>query len=181
MSPDELSGSDPSQDELSGPDLAGAVADAGAVGLEHVVIGGFAVIYHGHIRATKDSDLLVPDGPEADAAVLRFLERIEATRLRDGKVLTPEDVAGAESLRVNSRHGLIDIMRGGLPPLDYDTVAQRAEAVEFRGQPMRIASLRSLVGFKRLAHRPEPDRADLRKLEAIHGPLPTDPIPGLDT
>jgi hypothetical protein len=168
-------------DEPTGPDLSGVVADAGAVGLDYVVIGGFAVIYHGHIRATKDSDLLVPDGPEADAAVLRFLERIDATRLRDGKILTPEDIAGAESLRVNSRHGIVDIIRGGLPPLDYDTVAQRAEAVEFRGQPMRIASLRSLVGFKRLAHRPDPDRADLRRLEAIYGPLPTDPIPGLDT
>ncbi len=170
-----------SQDELSGPDLSGVVADANAVGLEHVVIGGFAVIYHGHVRATKDSDLLVPDGPEADAAVLRFLDRVDGRRLRDDKILTPEDIAGAESLRINSRHGMIDIMRGGLPPLDYDTVAERAEAVEFRGQPMRIASLRSLVGFKRLAHRSDPDRADLRNLEALHGPLPTDPIPGLDS
>jgi hypothetical protein len=170
-----------SQDELSGPDLSGVVADANAVGLQHVVIGGFAVIYHGHVRATKDSDLLVPDGPEADAAVLRFLQRVDGRRLRDEKILTPEDIAGAESLRINSRRGMIDIMRGGLPPLDYDTVSERAEAVEFRGQPMRIASLRSLVGFKRLAHRTEPDRTDLRKLEAIHGPLPTDPIPGLDT
>jgi hypothetical protein len=170
-----------SPDEPTGPDLDGVVADANAVGLDYVVIGGFAVIYHGYVRATKDSDLLVPDGPEADAAVLRFLERVNGRRLRDDKLLTPEDIAGAESLRINSRHGMIDIMRGGLPPLDYDTVAERAEAVEFRGQPMRIASLRSLVGFKRLAHRPEPDRADLRNLEALHGPLPTDSIPGLDT
>ena len=168
-------------DEPTGPDLSGAVADADAVGLDYVVIGGFAVIYHGHIRATKDSDLLVPDGPEADAAVLRFLERIEATRLRDGKILTPEDVTGAESLRVNSRHGLVDILRGGLPPLDYDTVAQRAETTDWEGRTVRIASLRSLVGFKRLAHRPDPDLSDLRRLEAIYGPLPTDPIPGLDT
>jgi hypothetical protein len=181
MSQDELCGPDSSEDELSGPDLAGVVADANAVGLDHVVIGGFAVIYHGHVRATTDSDLLVPDGPEADAAIMGFLARVDARRLRDNKILTPEDIAEAESLRVNSRHGIIDIVRGGLPPLDYDTVAERAEAVEFRGQPMHIASLRSLVGFKRLAHRPDPDRADLRNLEAIHGPLPTDPIPGLDT
>jgi hypothetical protein len=33
------------RDELSGPDLAGVVADANAVGLEHVVIGGFSLIY----------------------------------------------------------------------------------------------------------------------------------------
>lgn len=151
------------------------------MGLGYVVIGGFSVIYHGHIRATKDSDLLVADGPEADAAVLRFLERVNGRRLRDAKVLTLEDVAGAEHLRVNTRNGIVDLLRGGLPPLDFDTVAARAETVAFLGQTVRIASLPSVVGFKRLAHRPDPDRSDLRNLEAIHGPLPIEPIPGLDT
>jgi hypothetical protein len=169
-----------SPDEPTGPDLSGVVADANAVGLDYVVIGGFSVIYHGYVRATKDSDLLVPDGPETDAAVLRFLERAQATRLRDGKVLTPEDVAGAHHLRIHSRHGIIDIMRGGLPPLDYDTVAQSAAQLEVDGQQAPVAALPSLVGFKRLAGRLQ-DQLDLSKLEAIHGPLPTDPIPGLDT
>jgi hypothetical protein len=169
-----------SLEELSGPDLSGVVADADAVGLPYVVIGGFSVIYHGHIRATKDSDILVPDGPDADAAVLRFLERVNARRLRDDKVLGPADIAGGQHLRVIGRHGIIDIMRGGLPPLDFETVSARAETVEFQGQRVRMASLRSVVGFKRLAHRPDPDRSDLRKLEAIHGPLPIEPIPGLD-
>ena len=113
-------------DEPTGPDLGGVVADANAVGLEYVVIGGFSVIYHGYLRATKDSDLLVPDGPEANATVLCFLKRIEAKRLRDDKIPTAEDVASAEHLRVFSRHGIIDIMRGGLPPLDFDTVSARA-------------------------------------------------------
>ena len=169
-----------SLDEFSGPDLAGVVADAKAVGLDYVVIGGFSVIYHGHVRATKDSDLLVPDGPDADAAILRFLERVDAKRLRDNKILTAADVAEVPNLRVNTRHGIVDIMRGGLPPLDYHTVAERAETVEFLGESVRIAGLASVVGFKRLAHRPDPDRSDLRNLEAIHGPLPIEPIPGLD-
>jgi len=167
------------QDELSGPDLAGVVADADAVGLDYVVIGGFSVIYHGHVRATKDSDLLVPDGPDADAAVLRFLERVDGRRLRDGKVLVPEDVAGREHLRISSRWGIIDIMRGGLPPLDYDTVAGRAETTEWDGQTVRVAALPSLVGFKRLAGRPQ-DRLDLAELEALYDELPIEPIPGLD-
>ncbi len=168
------------QGEPTGPDLSGVVADANAVGLEYVVIGGFSVIYHGHVRATKDSDLLVPDGPDANAAVLRFLERADGKRLRDDKVLTLQDVAAVESLRINSRHGIIDIMRGGLPPLDYDTVAQSAAHLEVSGQQARVAGLPSIVGFKRLAGRPQ-DRTDLAELEAIYGTLPIEPIPGLDT
>jgi hypothetical protein len=167
------------QHALSGPDLSGVVADADAVGLEYVVIGGFAVIYHGHVRATKDSDLLVPDGPDADAAVLRFLERVDGRRLRDDKVLTPADVAGGQHLRVNSRHGIVDIMRGGLPPLDYDTVARRGEVTEWCGRAVRVASLASVVGFKRLAGRPQ-DRVDLAELEGLYDELPIEPIPGLD-
>jgi hypothetical protein len=166
-----------SHPEPSGPDLDGVVADANAVGLPYVVIGGFSVIANGFVRATKDSDLLVPDA--ADDVIVRFLERIEATRLHDDKVLSKDDVSGAHHLRVRSRHGIVDILRGGSPPLDFETVAARAIHGEVDGEPAKFASLRSIVGFKRLAGRPQ-DRRDLEELEALYGDLPEDEIPGLD-
>jgi hypothetical protein len=109
------------------------------------------VIFHGYVRATRDSDLLVPDGEKADETILRFLELTDSRRLPDGKKLTIDDIAGAEQLRVNSRRGIIDIIRGGSPPLDFDTVSDRADTVEWEGQM------------------------------AIHGDLPVEPIPGLDS
>jgi hypothetical protein len=169
-----------SHQEPSGPDLDGVVADANAVGLPYVVIGGFSVVANGFVRATKDSDLLVPDGVESDEAIRRFLDRIEATRLHDDKQLAPADIDSAPHLRVRSRHGIVDILRGGLPPLDYETVAAGAIEGEAGGEPTRFASLRSIVGFKRLAGRPQ-DHRDLEELEAFHGELPEDEIPGLDT
>jgi hypothetical protein len=168
------------QGEPTGPDLTGVVVDADRAGLPYVVIGGFSVIYHGYVRATKDSDLLVPDGPDADAAVLRFLELAEARRLRDDKILTEDDVSGAEHLRVMTRHGIVDIMRGGLPPLDYETVSERAELTDWHGGKVRMAALPTVVGFKRLAGRGQ-DKLDLGELEAIYGELPIEPIPGLDS
>ena len=57
---------------------------------------------------------------------------------------------------------------------DLDGVVADANAV---GLP--FASLRSLVGFKRLAGRPQ-DRVDLEHLQRVNGDLPIDPIPGLD-
>lgn len=167
------------QAEPSGPDLGGVVADANAAGLSCVVIGGFSVIANGYVRATKDTDLLVPDGPECDVAIQRFFERAHATRLHDGAELTRDDVAAASHLRVGSRHGIVDLVRGGLPPLDFATVVSNAISLEVDGHPTRVAGLRSLVGFKRLADRPR-DRHDLAELEALHGELPIDPIPGLD-
>jgi hypothetical protein len=167
-------------DEPSGPDLAGVVADAQAVGLEYVVIGGFSVIFHGYVRATRDSDLLVADGPEADQALLRFLLRMAAVRVSDGKILTLQDVAQAEHIRVVGRHGIVDLLRGGLPPLDFDTVHGQAETAEWQGQTVRFASLASLVAFKRLAGRPQ-DRTDLEELAAIYETLPIESVPGLDS
>ncbi|HEX2162260.1 MAG TPA: hypothetical protein VHF88_10630 [Thermoleophilaceae bacterium] len=167
-------------DELSGPDLAGVVADANAARLPYVVIGGFSVIYHGFVRATKDSDLLIPDGPDADAAVVRFLDRTRAVRLHDGKRVGFEDVAGQHHLRMKTRHGIVDIMRGGLPPLDFETVAARAVEDEWEGESVRVAALSSVVGFKRLAGRLQ-DQVDLEQLQAIYGELPIEPIPGVDS
>ncbi|HUC08097.1 MAG TPA: hypothetical protein VMR96_08405 [Solirubrobacterales bacterium] len=165
--------------EIRGPDLAGAVADANRAGLKHVVIGGFAVIAHGYFRATKDSDLLVPDGAETDEAILRFFDLIDAVRFSDGNAYAADEIAGSDHLRVDSRHGVIDVMRGGLPPLDYETVAGHAIEGSWRDSQFQVAALRSLVGFKRLANRSQ-DRVDLEKLERANGELPIDPIPGLD-
>jgi hypothetical protein len=162
-----------------GSDLSGVIVDANISELENVVIGDLAVIVHGYLCTARDSKLLVADNSDTDEAILRFFERIGATRFNDGKVLTADDVAGAHHLRVDSRHGVIDIMRGGLPPLDYETAAARAVEGSWRGSPFRVAALPTLVGFKRLANRGQ-DRVDLEKLEQVNGELPIEPIPGLD-
>ena len=84
-----------------------------------------------------------------------------------------------DHLRVESQAGVIDLIREGLPPLDYDSVARAAHRVEAQRGEVLVASLPSLVAMKRLARRPQ-DLADLAELERIHGPLPMLPVPGLD-
>lgn len=165
--------------EPSGPDLVGVVRDANKAALPFVVVGGFSVIANGYVRATNDSDLLVPDGADANQAVLRFVQLVDATRGYDGKIVTAEDVGREEHLRLATKHGIVDIMRGGLPPLDYETVAGYAVPTEVGSEVAPIAALRSIIGFKRLAGRPR-DRNDLEELKAFHGELPIDRIPGLD-
>ena len=51
-------------------DVLVELADAGA---SFVVIGGYAVAFHGHVRATKDIDILVKPSPENAARVFRAL------------------------------------------------------------------------------------------------------------
>jgi hypothetical protein len=123
-------------------------------------------------------------GPDLDGVVADAnrvgLPYVVIGGFSDGAVLGAADISGAHHLRVSSRHGIVDIMRGGLAPLDYETVAARAVKVEAGAETAPFASLRSLVGFKRLAGRSQ-DRLDLENLERVHGELPIDPIPGLDS
>jgi len=165
---------------LRAPDLSAIAAAFLAAQVRFVVIGGFAVIANRHIRTTVDVDLLIPDDAANDEACLRALHELDAARESDGAPVTRDMLTDREHLRVRTRSGIVDLVREGPAPLDFATVASRALRADLGAGPFHVAGLASLVGFKRLAGRPQ-DRADLAELEAIHGELPIDPIPGLDT
>lgn len=148
-------------------------------GAAFVVIGGFAVIANRFIRATEDVDLLVPDDELNDRKVLVALQSLNGVRSRDGEPLEEKHLIGHEHLRALTDAGLIDIVRGGVPPLDFETVASKAMGADYGGARFLVADLSSIVAFKRLSDRPR-DRNDLIGLEEIHGELPIDPVPGLD-
>ena len=162
------------------PELDVAAAAMVAVQARFVVIGGFAVIANRFIRATEDIDFLIPDDLENDRRVLSALLELDGRRLRDNAQLCDEHLLGQTHLRTKTRAGVVDILRGGLPPLDYETVEERAMRADYGTVEFLVAGLSSIVGFKRLADRPR-DRNDLIGLAEVHGELPIDTIPGLDT
>ncbi len=162
------------------PELDVAAAAMVAAQARFVVIGGFAVIANRFIRATEDIDFLIPDDPENDRRVLTALIELGGRRLRDNAQLSERHLLNQTHLRAKTRAGVVDILRGGLPPLDYKTVEERAMRADYGTVEFRVAGLSSIVGFKRLADRPR-DRNDLIGLAEIHGELPLDSIPGLDS
>jgi hypothetical protein len=162
------------------PELDVAVTAMVAAGARFVVIGGFAVIANRFIRATEDIDFLVPDDVDNDRRVLSALTKLDGVRLRDSLPLQEEHLLNMAHLRARTSAGIIDILRGGLPPLDFETVEERAKDAEYSDVRFLVAGLSSIVGFKRLAGRPR-DQNDLIGLTEIHGELPIEPIPGLDS
>lgn len=162
------------------PELDVAVAAMIAAKARFVVVGGFSVIANRFVRATEDIDFLAPDEDGNDRRILAALAALDGVRFRDDALLREGHLIGQTHLRAKTRAGIVDVIRGGLPPLDYETVEKRAMWAEYGGGEFRVASLSSIVGFKRLAGRPR-DRNDLLGLEDVHGELPIEPIPGLDT
>lgn len=147
-------------------------------GIPHVVIGGWAVISHGYVRLTRDIDLLVPDEPGVHERAAALMASVDA-RDPTGTAIAPGDRIPDTGWQLVTEHGRVDWLLEGLPPLDFATVLARSEQTEMDGVPFRYAGLASIVAFKRLAGRPQ-DRQDLEELEALHGPLPIEPVPGLD-
>lgn len=165
---------------IADPELDVAVAAMVAEDARFVVIGGFSVIANRFVRATEDIDFLVPDDADNDRRVLSALRGLDGVRQRDDRPLEEGHLLGQSHLRAKTSAGVIDVMRGGLPPLDFETVEERAMEADYGGVEFLVAGLSSIVGFKRLADRAR-DRNDLIGLEEIHGELPVDPIPGLDS
>jgi len=160
-------------------DDAGLIRQLKAHGIPNVVIGGWAVIAHGYVRATRDIDVLVPDTPTVRRAAGSALAEINAQTL-NGASLAPTAVLPDQGWQLDTDHGRIDVLLEGVAPLDFESVRSTALEAVLDGEPVLIAGLAHLIGFKRLAGRPQ-DKADLAELEELHGPLPILRIPGLDT
>lgn len=161
------------------PELDTVTAAFLAAGAEFVVIGGFAVVAHQHVRATQDVDLLIGDDSENDARCVAALRHLNAERVDPRGPLSDDDLRECAHLRVLTSGGLVDLLREGLAPLDFATVSRGALWADLGAGPFRVAGLATVVALKRLAGRPV-DRLDLEALTELHGELPIVPLPGID-
>jgi hypothetical protein len=140
-------------------DLLVAFHDAGA---EFVVVGGYAVAFHGHPRATKDLDVLVRAVPDNAARVYRALAAF-------GAPLSTFEVSETDFATYDG------VLQVGLPPRRIDILNRAtgitfAEAVadgatfEIDGRAIPIIGRDALLKNKRATGR-EQDIADVKALE----------------
>jgi predicted nucleotidyltransferase len=139
-------------------DLLIELSDAGA---EFVVVGGYAVAFYGHPRATKDLDILVRP---TDLNAKRVYRALAAY----GAPLDAFEVAEADFAEYG---GVLQI---GLPPrridilnratgVTFDEAAAEGNTFEIDGRAIRVIGLQALLTNKRAAAR-EQDLADVAAL-----------------
>jgi hypothetical protein len=147
--------------------------------VEFVVVGGFAVIAHGYVRATKDLDIVPAPSIENYRRLAALLRELDAEQIGvDANLLPnqPTDPAGlAEggSFQLTTALGRLDILQesDAIPP--YERLATSCDRAQFRGHEVLVCSLPELMRMKRHAGRPQ-DIADIAALESAHGALGTD-------
>lgn len=146
------------------------LADAKA---DYVVVGGFAVIMHGHLRATRDLDLVI--GLSSDNC-RRALQALEGIGMRPRLPVTMDDFADpakrAEWISVrnmlvfqlwdphNAERSVDVFVR---EPIDFAEMHAEAVRKDLDGVSIPVASIRHLIRLKQAAGR----RQDIDDIDAL--------------
>jgi hypothetical protein len=150
-----------------------ALSDAG---VRYVVVGGVAVVLHGHLRLTADLDLAVA---LERANVLAAIEALTALGFRPRPPVDAKQFADPEirSQWVREKGMLVfslwspsypgtDVHLFVDEPFPFEAFRERAPLTNLYGVPIPIASIADLIAMKRSSGHPE-DIADIAALERI--------------
>jgi hypothetical protein len=144
--------------------------------VDHVTVGGLAVGVWAYERATKDTDIVVPDADaENDTRLDAALGDLHAEPL-------PLEAPGARALgirwqldanvqRWSTDGGVLDVMRSPEGAAPYPELRARSEPTELLGARTRVVSRDDLVAMKLAAGRIQ----DLLDLDALLDPRNSEP------
>ena len=128
-------------------------------GVQYLVVGGYAVAFHGHPRYTKDLDIWIRVSPENAGSLVKAIREFgfESLGLTENDFMNPDQ-----------------IIQLGFPPNRIDLIAQ-ADGIEFdacyptrmeieiEGIPVNFIDLENLKRNKKASGRHQ-DLADLENL-----------------
>jgi len=145
-------------------------------GSKYLVVGGVAVVLHGHLRVTADVDLVIKLEP---ANVRAAMQALAALGFRPRAPVAIEQLADADirkswiaekgltvfSLWSPSMPGVeVDVFVA--EPFDFDSTYARAVRAEIEGVHVTVVALDDLIALKRAAGRAKDDE-DVRALLAL--------------
>jgi len=139
--------------------------------VQFVVIGGYAVNFHGFTRATEDMDVVWVRSKEAEGALLEALAEIDAryigeeidpaTRIERTYPVTLQYIQSWGVMMLLTKFGFVDLF-DHIPGFPQEDVRQlMTSSLDVAG--IRYASLHWLREMKRAAARPK-DQLDLENL-----------------
>ena len=139
-------------------------------GVEFVIVGGTAAIFHGASMAAYDLDVLMPFTADNCARLLQAMSgihpRLSHTVDKRALQLSAEELAGSRNLHLLTDCGRLDVL-GSLPPLsDTRAIMRRAEPMEIDRLAIRVLSLEDLIAVKAAMDRPK-DKLVAAELRAI--------------
>lgn len=121
----------------------------------YLIVGGFAVIHHGYLRATEDIDLLLDGDLDNQARVKEALATLPDKAILE---LGDDDIRDYIVVRVSDEI-LVDLMIAACG-IEYTEASESIEVAEVQGVPIPFANAHLLLRMKQ-THR-EKDAAARR-------------------
>lgn len=144
------------------PDLLKVCESLNKQGAAYVVIGGFAVILHGGVRATKDIDFLVESSVENVKKIKKALSVLPDNA---ASLIADDEVQKYQVVRVGDEV-VIDLMESACG-IRYEELKGQIKWQEIEGVKIPVASKEALIKMKEtLRPLDQADAAFLRQLIA---------------
>lgn len=161
--------------EMNG-DIERVLLALNRAGVRYLVVGGVAVVLHGHLRTTHDLDLVIQLQRENLTAALAELEALGLqpnvpVALRDFVESEQREKWAREKNMVafplwNPRNPTQKLDLFIEEPIDFDAAYRRASKLKLGAVEAPVLSLPDLIAMKKSAGRPQ-DLADVQALERI--------------
>lgn len=144
------------------PDFSDLLAEFARARVDYVVVGGYAVAFHGRPRATKDLDILLPGGEDN---LLRASEALRAFGAPANVVSAVETMADDDVVFLGAPPLRVDLLRR-VDGLDAADALARAVDAVVGGLRFRVIALDDLITNKRASGRTQ-DIVDVEVLERL--------------
>jgi predicted nucleotidyltransferase len=131
---------------------------ANSARIEYLLIGGYAVSFHGYPRPTGDLDVWIAAKPESAATMAKLVREFGFASATPELFLTPGKV-----IRMGRPPVRIEIMNA-ISGVDFSDAYDRRVETVLDGVPVNIIALDDLLNNKRAAGRGK-DLDDVRHLE----------------
>jgi predicted nucleotidyltransferase len=149
------------------PDFKELLEELARDAVEFLLIGGYAVAFHGRPRATKDIDIFLKGSRENLERAARALARFGAPQHVVGSIQSMQD---SEVVFMGQPPLRVDFLRS-IDGVEPDELFAQAVDANVDGTRIKIISLGHLIENKRAAGRPQ-DLIDAEFLERVRARQP---------
>jgi predicted nucleotidyltransferase len=126
--------------------------------VRYIIIGGYAVVYHGYVRSTNDIDIWIDIREDNIKNVLKALDDFGFSSLN----LKEEDFSPNQIIQLGYPPNRIDLITTPAG-IDFDTCYQSREQVTIDKILINIVNLENLLKLKKASNRTR-DLADIEEL-----------------
>lgn len=130
--------------------------------VDFIVVGSYALAFHGYVRFTQDIDFWVQRSEENATKIREAFKEFGIPIGEDAVHLLTQD---RQLLQIGIKPQMVDLLTF-LDGCDYETASTRAKSESLSGLEVRILSIDDYIATKIASARPK-DFDDLRRLGEI--------------